>query len=65
MKWDYVAGNWRQLKGNVRERLGELTNNELSVHNARRDQILGQIQIRFGLKPDEAKKELQDWGVLK
>ena len=53
------------MKGNVREWLGKLNDNEAHVHNAQRDQILGQIQIRFGLKPDEAKKELQDWGVLK
>jgi uncharacterized protein YjbJ (UPF0337 family) len=65
MKWDYVAGNWRQLKGSVRERLGKFTDDELIIRNARRDQLLGQIQIRFGIKPDEAKKELQDWGVLK
>ena len=43
MKWDYVAGNWRQIKGSVRERLGKFTDDKLIIRNARRDQLLGQI----------------------
>jgi uncharacterized protein YjbJ (UPF0337 family) len=65
MNWDEVAGNLKQLKGSVRERWGKLTGNDLSILAGRRDQILGQIQVRCGIKPEEAEKELKDWGVLK
>jgi uncharacterized protein YjbJ (UPF0337 family) len=65
MKWDKVAGNWTQFKGNVKEKLGKLTDNDVAVLAGRRDQLFGQIQITCGLKPREAAKELQDWGVLK
>ncbi|AOY56983.1 MAG: CsbD family protein [Candidatus Vecturithrix sp.] len=65
MKWDKVAGNWTQLRGNVREKLGKLTDNDAVILAGRRDQLLGQIQITCGLKPREAAKALQDWGVLK
>jgi uncharacterized protein YjbJ (UPF0337 family) len=65
MNWDEVAGNWKQLKGSVRERWGKLTDNDLSILGGRRDQILGQIQVSCGIKPEEAERELKDWGVLK
>jgi uncharacterized protein YjbJ (UPF0337 family) len=65
MNWDEVAGSWKQLKGSVRERWGKLTDNDLSILGGRRDQILGQIQVSCGIKPEEAERELKDWGVLK
>jgi uncharacterized protein YjbJ (UPF0337 family) len=64
MNWDEVAGSWKQFKGNLRERWGRLTGNDLSVLAGRRDQLLGKIQASCGIKPEEAEKELKDWGVL-
>jgi uncharacterized protein YjbJ (UPF0337 family) len=64
MNWDAVAGNWKQFKGRVRERWGILTGNDLNIMAGRRDQLLGQIQASCGIKPEEAEKELKDWGVL-
>jgi uncharacterized protein YjbJ (UPF0337 family) len=65
MIWDEVAGNWMQLKGTVREKWGKLTDNDCSILAGRRDQFLGQIQVRCGIKPKEAEKELNDCGVWK
>ncbi len=64
MNWDKVAGNWRQFKGNVREKWGQVTGNDLSILAGRRDQLLGQVQVCCGIKPEEAEKELMAWGVL-
>jgi uncharacterized protein YjbJ (UPF0337 family) len=65
MSWDEVAGNWKQFKGNIREKWGKLTDNDLSILAGRRDQLLGQIQASCGIKPEEAEKELKDCGFLK
>jgi len=65
MNWDEIAGNWKRFKGNVREKWGKLTGNELSIIAGRRDQLLGQIQVGCGIKPEQAEKELNDWGVLR
>jgi uncharacterized protein YjbJ (UPF0337 family) len=64
MNWDAVAGNWRQFRGSVREKWGILTDNDFIIMAGRRDQLLGQIQACCGIKPEEAEKELKDWGVL-
>jgi uncharacterized protein YjbJ (UPF0337 family) len=65
MNWDAIAGYWKQLKGNLKEKWGELTGNDSSILAGRRDLLLGQIQVSCGIKPEEAEKELKDWGVLK
>jgi uncharacterized protein YjbJ (UPF0337 family) len=65
MNWDEIAGNWKQFKGSVREKWGKLTHNDLSILAGRREQLLGQIQARCSIKPEQAEKELKDWGVLK
>lgn len=64
MGWDEIAGNWRQFRGNVRERWGNLTDNDLSILAGRRDQLLGQIQACCGLKPEEAEEQLKEFGIL-
>lgn len=64
MNWDKVAGNWRQFKGHVREKWGKLTGNDLGILAGRHDQLLGQVQACCGIKPEEAEKELKDWGIL-
>jgi len=62
MNWDQVAGNWKQLKGTVREKWGKLTDDDLDVVAGKRDQLLGKIQERYGITKEEAEKEFKkDW----
>ena len=65
MNWDRVAGSWKQFKGIIREKWGKFTDNDLNILAGRRDQLLGKIQVSCGIKPEEAAKELKEWGVLK
>jgi uncharacterized protein YjbJ (UPF0337 family) len=44
MDWDRVAGNWKQVKGKVKEKWGKLTDDDLNVIDGRRDQLEGKIQ---------------------
>ena len=43
MDWNRVEGNWKQLKGNIKEQWGKLTDDDLNVINGRRDQLEGKI----------------------
>jgi uncharacterized protein YjbJ (UPF0337 family) len=45
MDWNRIEGNWKQFKGQVREKWGRLTDNDLDVINGRQ-----------ALAKDEAKK---------
>ena len=39
MDWNRVEGNWKQVKGQVKEKWGKLTDDDLTVINGRRDQL--------------------------
>jgi uncharacterized protein YjbJ (UPF0337 family) len=63
MNKDTVEGNWKQLKGKLKEQWGKLTDDDFDVIAGKRDQLLGRIQERHGISRDEAEKQVKDWEV--
>jgi uncharacterized protein YjbJ (UPF0337 family) len=61
MDWNRVEGNWKQLKGKVKEQWGDLTDDDLDKIAGKRDQLEGKIQERYGIQKDAAKKQIDDW----
>jgi uncharacterized protein YjbJ (UPF0337 family) len=61
MNEDTIKGNWLELKGKVKEKWGELTDDDLDQIAGNRDQLLGRIQQRHGRSREEAEAELNDW----
>ena len=61
MNNDILAGNWKQFKGNMLQRWGQLTDDDLEVAAGRRDEMLGKLQARCGLAKEEAEKQLNDF----
>jgi uncharacterized protein YjbJ (UPF0337 family) len=61
MDWNRVEGNWKQVKGKVKEQWGKLTDDDLNVIGGHRDQLEGKIQERYGIAKDQARKEIDDW----
>jgi uncharacterized protein YjbJ (UPF0337 family) len=61
MNWDQIAGNWKQIKGVVREKWGKLTDDDVDVIAGRREILLGKIQEKHGIAREEAEKQLKAW----
>jgi len=61
MNWDRVEGNWRQVKGSVKEQWGKLTDDQLDVIAGKRGQLAGKIQEAYGISKDEVEKQLVAW----
>ena len=61
MDWNQVEGNSKQVKGQVKEKWGKLTDDDLTQINGRREQLEGKIQERYGVAKDQAKKQIDDW----
>jgi len=61
MNWDRIEGNWKQFKGQVKEGWGKLTDDDISVINGKRDQLVGRIQERYGCAKDEAERQVKAW----
>jgi len=61
MNWDTIEGNWNQFTGTVKAKWGKLTDDDLTVIEGKRDQLLGKIQERYGCARDQAEKEVNDF----
>ena len=66
MDWNRVEGNWKQVKGKVKEKWGKLTDDDLTAVAGKRDQLVGRLQQRYGYTKEEAERELDEFaGTLK
>ena len=61
MNWDRIEGNWKQFTGKVKEKWGQLTDDDLSKINGNREQLEGLLQQRYGYAKDRAKEEIDSW----
>lgn len=61
MNADTFAGQWKQLKGEVKTRWGKLTDDDLTKAEGNYDKLLGSIQERYGYARDRAEREMTEW----
>ena len=61
MNWDQIEGNWKQAKGKIKEQWGKLTDDHLENISGKRDQLVGKVQECYGIKQDEAERQVKDW----
>ena len=61
MNENILEGKWMQLKGSVREKWGDLTDDELDQIAGRRDKLAGKLQERYGYSELEAEREIDDF----
>jgi uncharacterized protein YjbJ (UPF0337 family) len=61
MNWDQIKGDWKRFTGQVREKWGDLTDDELEVARGRRDQFEGLLQKKYGLAKEEAKRQIDEF----
>lgn len=61
MNWDQITGKWQQFKGNVKEKWGKLTDDDLTAIAGKRDQMVGKLQERYGYAKERAEKELDEF----
>jgi uncharacterized protein YjbJ (UPF0337 family) len=59
--WDRIAGNWKQMKGGIRERWGKLTDDEIEEAEGNREKLAGKIQEKYGIAREEAHRQIDEW----
>ncbi len=57
MNTDIASGKWKQLKGAVKQKWGDLTDDEIDQVDGSADRFAGLMQERYGLARDQAEKE--------
>ena len=56
-----IEGNWKQLKGTLKEKWGKLTDDEFDTIGGKRDKLVGKIQEKYGCTRDEADQQVRGW----
>jgi uncharacterized protein YjbJ (UPF0337 family) len=57
MNGDIVEGKWKQLTGSAKEKWGKLTDNDLNEIKGSRENFVGKLQEKYGIKKEEAEQE--------
>ena len=63
MNWDTIEGNGNQFKGAVREKWGDLTDDDLDRIAGKREQLVGRLQERYGYMREEAERQADDFAA--
>ncbi|MCF8005558.1 MAG: CsbD family protein [Chromatiaceae bacterium] len=61
MNWDQIKGKWHEVKGSVRAKWGELTDDEIEELDGNREKMVGKIQQKYGVAKEEAEKQVDEW----
>ena len=62
MNEDTVKGNWKQVSGQIKQKWGKLTDDDLMKAEGDKDYLLGKLQEHYGLAKDKAEQFLKDLG---
>ncbi len=59
MNRDQFAGKWKQLRGQIRVKWGQISDNELDQVAGNFDMLVGKIQERYGGAREEIEHEIE------
>ena len=61
MNSDRTAGQWKQIKGRIKEKWGKLTDDEIAQLEGHSEQLVGRLQERYGLEREEAERQAKEF----
>jgi uncharacterized protein YjbJ (UPF0337 family) len=61
MNWDQIKGKWHEVKGSIRAKWADLTDDDLDEMDGNREKMVGKIQQKYGVAKEEAEKQVDDW----
>jgi uncharacterized protein YjbJ (UPF0337 family) len=53
-------GNWNEVKGKLKQRYGQLTDDDLAFTEGKEDELLGRLQNRLGQTKDEIRQAIAE-----
>jgi uncharacterized protein YjbJ (UPF0337 family) len=54
-----LQGQWKQLRGEVKQWWGDLTDDDLDRIDGERDKLIGRLQERYGYTREHAEAEVE------
>ena len=57
MNEDIFKGKWKELKGSVKEKWGDLTDDDVTKVEGQSEKLVGILQKKYGYSKDKAQEE--------
>jgi uncharacterized protein YjbJ (UPF0337 family) len=54
-----MKGNWNEIKGKLKQKYGQLTDQDLTFAEGKDDELLGRLQKRLGKTKDALRAEIE------
>lgn len=54
-----LKGAWNEVKGKLKQKYGNLTDDDLTFAEGKEDELLGRLQKRLGKTREEVRKEIE------
>jgi uncharacterized protein YjbJ (UPF0337 family) len=54
-----MKGSWNEMKGKLKQKYAQLTDDDLTFAEGKEDELLGRLQKRLGKTKEEMKKEIE------
>ncbi len=55
-----IEGNWNEIKGKLKQKYGDLTDNDLTFAEGKEDELYGRLQKKLGKTKEEIKREIEN-----
>jgi len=56
-----IKGNWNEIKGKMKKKYADLTDDDLSYAEGKADELLGRLQKKTGKSKEELKREIESF----
>ena len=54
-----MEGSWNEVKGKLKQKYGQLTDDDLMFADGKEDELLGRLQKKLGRTKDELRAEIE------
>ena len=56
-----LKGTWNEVKGKLKQKYAELTDDDLTYAEGKEDELLGRLQKRTGRTQEELRREIEGY----
>ncbi|TLF47075.1 CsbD family protein [Maribacter aurantiacus] len=61
MNKEQLEGKWNQVKGEFKQKYGNVTDDDTTFAEGKFDEMLGRLQEKTGKRKEEIRKEIETW----
>jgi uncharacterized protein YjbJ (UPF0337 family) len=55
-----IKGNWNEIKGKLKQKYAQLTDDDLMFVEGKEDELFGRLQQRLGKTNEEVRREIEE-----